>query len=142
MTFERTTLEERLKRLHEIRRNLEQVGATGKTEFVADFHYFWLAERGLQLSAEVVLDIGHHILATLFNRYPETNEDTLGAMQECGIITSELYDRLKGLGGLRNILVHGYMRVDASQVYEHTQKAPDVLEAFSREILSWLDANE
>lgn len=71
MTFERTTLEERLKRLQEIRRNLELVGSTDKADFVTDFHHYWLAERGLQLGAEVVLEIGHNILAAFFNRIPK-----------------------------------------------------------------------
>jgi uncharacterized protein YutE (UPF0331/DUF86 family) len=141
MTFERITLEQRLKRLHEIRENLREVAATIESDFVADFHHYWLAERGLQLGAEVVLDIGNHVLATVFSRYPETNEETLSSMHECGVISPELYDQLKGYGGLRNILVHGYLRVDASQVYEHAQKAPDVLAMFSQEILAWMDAH-
>jgi uncharacterized protein YutE (UPF0331/DUF86 family) len=65
----------------------------------------------------------------------------LSSMHECGVISPELYDQLKGYGGLRNILVHGYLRVDASQVYEHAQKAPDVLAMFSQEILAWMDAH-
>lgn len=62
-------------------------------------------------------------------------------MQECGIITQRLYDQLKGIGGLRNVLVHRYLRVDTTQVYEHTQEAPHVFESFSEEILAWLDVS-
>ena len=46
---------------------------------------------------------------------------------------------MQGFGGFRNILVHHYLDIDEGQVYEYLQKAPSVLNRFSREVFEWLD---
>ena len=47
--------------------------------------------------------------------------------------------RLKGLGGFRNILVHGYLKVDAQRVEAYLAAAPDCFSEFSRDIRRWLE---
>lgn len=142
MTFERSSIEERLKKLHQLLQNLEEIRAIPGDQFVADFRHYWLAERGLQLSAETVLDIAYHILASVYGRYPETNEEALDALRECQVISADLHAQLKGFGGLRNVLVHGYLEIDEAQIYQHLQKAPDVLRRFCEQVIVWMDRHE
>jgi uncharacterized protein YutE (UPF0331/DUF86 family) len=139
MTFEATTVEQRLKKLREYVVRLEDIARTPKDTFVADYRQQWLAERGLQLCAEIVLDIANHILAAVYHRYPETNEEALDALRQSGVVTEAARAGLQGFGGLRNVLVHDYLAVDASQIYNHIQKAPPALHRFSREVLEWLE---
>ena len=139
MTFEAATVEQRLKRLREYVARIEEIAATPRETFVADYKQYWLAERGLQLTAEIVLDVANHILAAVFHMYPETNEEALDGLCESGVISKDAREGLQGFGGLRNILVHDYLAVDASQILNHLQKAPEALQNFSREVLAWLD---
>jgi len=139
MTFEADTVEQRLKRLREYVVHIEEITGTPREKFVSDYREYWVAERGLQLAAEVVFDIANHILAAVFHLYPETNEGALDALHESAVISADLREEMQGLGGFRNILVHRYLDIDEGQVYEYLQKAPSVLNRFSREIFEWLD---
>jgi uncharacterized protein YutE (UPF0331/DUF86 family) len=83
MTFERATIEERLKKLRECTGRLDDIRTTPREEFTRNFRHYWLAERGLQLAAEIVFDVANHILAGVFGRYPETNEESLDGLLDC-----------------------------------------------------------
>ena len=54
------------------------------------------------------------------------------------MISEDLYRRLRGAGGFRNILVHEYVEIDLNEVAEVLRKAPDVFRSFKREISKWL----
>jgi uncharacterized protein YutE (UPF0331/DUF86 family) len=139
MTFERATVEDRIKKLRECIGRLDEIRLTPREEFTRNYRHYWLAERGLQLAAEIVFDIANHVLAGAFGRYPETNEDSLDGLRDCGVISPGLHGSIRGFGGFRNILVHAYLRIDEGQVYEHLLKTPDVLRSFSREIIAWTE---
>ena len=46
--------------------------------------------------------------------------------------------RLKGVGGFRNVLVHGYLEVDPDRVAEYLARAPGDFSAFLDAIRTWL----
>lgn len=138
MTLEPNVITRRLQSLRETLRRLEPLTTTPRADFIADFRTHWAAERGIQLAAEAVLDIASHILAGHFDRFPETNEQSLDALFEAGVIAPATRVRLRGFGGFRNILVHGYLDLDVGQVYDHLQQLPADLDAFIRDVASWL----
>ena len=138
MTVDRAAIQERLKKLREVLTGLEEIRRTPGNQFLSDYRISWAAERGLLLAAEAILDVANHLLASAFSCFPETNEDTLTALHGNGVISPDLYDALKGLGGFRNILVHGYLAIDESLVYDHLQKAPESFGAFIREVIAWM----
>ena len=45
-----------------------------------------------------------------------------------------------GSSGFRNILVHGYLKVDPQRVEAYLAAAPDRFSEFSRDIRQWLEA--
>jgi uncharacterized protein YutE (UPF0331/DUF86 family) len=59
-------LRERLARLEQIVARLSEIAAVSRDEFLRDYRSQWLAERGLELAAQAVLDVGNHILAGEF----------------------------------------------------------------------------
>ena len=56
----------RLDKLNEYGKILRELQKVGKSEFVADYHVYGLAERYLQLSIECLLDIGRLIILVSF----------------------------------------------------------------------------
>ena len=138
MTFDHDIIADRLKKLEEVAGNLALLRSESRERFVGDFRLFWTAERGLQLGAESVLDLAAHILASTFDCYPETNEGMLDELLARGVLSSELRARLRGLGGLRNLVVHRYLDIDEGRVYEHIQTCPEDLRAFVGEVVEWL----
>jgi len=101
----------------------------------------WIVERGLMAAANLIFDVADHILSGQFGLYPETYESSLELLADKGIITQELYQDIKGLGGLRNLLVHEYARVDVEKVPGHLNKALTIFPRLSQAIQRWLEQN-
>lgn len=132
-------LRERLAKLEEVIGRLREVAQVDHDELARDFRAQWLAERGLELAAQAVLDIGNHILAGEFGQSAAEYESILGGLAERGVLSADLGRRLRGLGGFRNVLVHGYLGIDPEKVYAALQRAERDFTDFEAEILAWLD---
>jgi uncharacterized protein YutE (UPF0331/DUF86 family) len=128
---------ERLLKLEEIVSRLAELARLGPS-LRQGFRDAWAVERGLQLGAEIVLDIGNHILSAHFGVSAQDYEDVVAQLGANGVIPATLRERLKGLGGFRNILVHGYLRIDADRVAEHLAVAPADFSDFAVAVRAWL----
>ncbi len=139
MTLRLAVVLERLRKLREVLANLKMVQQIPRQEFITSFRHYWLAERGLHLAAEAVFDVGNHILAGHFNVHPSDYEDVLTRLADQGVISAGLRESFQGLGGFRNILVHGYMDLDVGRVFDSLQVELGAFSAFAEEIESFLD---
>jgi uncharacterized protein YutE (UPF0331/DUF86 family) len=74
-------------------------------------------ERALHVAAEVILDLGHHLLAGRGHAVPAVYREVVPALGAAGIFPAELVMRLEGLAGLGNLLVHDYADVDVEQLW-------------------------
>jgi len=81
----------------------------------------WLICHGLQLSIQIILDVGNHILASIGENQIEDYVDIIDKLGERGIIPSEFAKSIRGMAGLRNILVHEYVDLDLKKIYEILQ---------------------
>ena len=135
------TIRERLRELDRVLEELAQYRGRSVQDIEGSLSLRWTIERGLIAAANLVFDIADHILGAL-GVYSETYEEGLKLLAEKGVVSSELYSRLKGLGGFRNILVHEYMRVDLPLLHKNFLKALEVLPEFSREIEGWVEDKE
>jgi len=130
-------LRARLLRLEEVVSRLDELRATGPG---GDFRDAWAVERGLQVAAEITFDVGNHILSARFGVSAANYEDILSGLARHQVLSTELRQRLDGLGGFRNLLVHDYLRLDPDRVRERLQRAPTDFSDFAREVGSWLDS--
>ncbi len=138
MILRAETVRERLRKLREIVRNLREVRGVPREEFVASFRHHWLAERGLQLAAENLFDVGNHLLVGHFNVSPSDYEDVIRKLGEQGVLSAGLAARLRGLAGFRNILVHGYLELDENRVYDALHGELETLLDFVNEVEDFL----
>lgn len=139
MIVRRRVIDDRLRRLRQVVRNLEELQEIPRDEFVASFRNYWLAERGLQLAAEAVFDVGNHVLAGEFNVHPDDYEGVIQKLADQEVISRELRERLRGLGGFRNILVHEYLEVDVGRVHDFLQEGLDDFILYAEEIEEFLE---
>lgn len=137
MVLRAEAVRERLLKLEEVISRLEELQEPSSKN--RGFRDEWAAERGLQLGAEIVLDVSNHILSAHFGVSAEDYEDVLRQLVTQGVIDDAMGGRLKGLGGFRNILVHGYLRVDAKRVAEFLARAPRDFTDFARAVRGWLE---
>ena len=76
----------------------------------------WALERGLQLAAQALFDIGNHVLAGAFGVRAKEYADVPGELARRSVIGQDLATRLAGLAGFRNLLVHEYAEIDPAKV--------------------------
>ena len=136
MVLRSDSVRERLLKLEEAASGLERILAARRP--TPDLRDDWAIERGLQLGAEAVLDIGNHILSAHFGTSARDYEDIITRLGDVGVLPTHLRDRLRGLGGFRNILVHGYLSLDPARVGRFAEHAPADFRAFSVAIRAWL----
>lgn len=55
-----------------------------------------------------------------------------------GVLSGALGERLRGLGGLRNVLVHRHLEIDPGRVHDHLEKALRDFSDFIAEIETYL----
>jgi uncharacterized protein YutE (UPF0331/DUF86 family) len=132
-------IRERLKKLEDVIARLGDLGSSERLDLVGDYRDAWTAERGLQLAAEIAFDVGNHILSAHFGTSSTDYEDIIKQLAERGVISRELSDRFKGLGGFRNVLVHGYLRIDSRRVGEALERAPRDFSLLLDEVRRWLE---
>lgn len=119
-------IRERLLRLEEVISRLEELRLAAPAASPGSFRDAWASERGLLPRS----DVGkNHILSAHFGVAAQ-----LGAH---GVIDAGLRERLRGLGGFGNVLVHGYLRVDRARVAELLARAPADFSELASAVRAW-----
>ena len=129
-----------LDRLKEIEDNLvilEKLADLDETAFISDPEKYKLAERCFQLAIESMLDVAHYILAQKNLPRAEGGE-ALNSLGEYGVIPSDFAQEIRPLAGLRNILVHEYLKIDRRKVYGYLKELREIRE-FSAYVLKFID---
>jgi uncharacterized protein YutE (UPF0331/DUF86 family) len=97
-------------------------------------------ERSLQVSVEICLDVGRHIIAEEGFRYPEDNKDVFQILAEEGIVPRTLLPVLLDMARFRNLMVHDYARIDDAKVYAILKRNLSDFDAYARAIVSYLES--
>lgn len=113
-TIERkmTTVQERVVRLRQLAEKLTTFDDYRDSNDARD-----IAERNLQIAIEACLDIGKIIISQQKLPEPKDYKGVFLALTQANIIRSETTRFLSDMAGARNILVHGYDKVDDSLIY-------------------------
>lgn len=117
---------------------LTEIQKVNQKKFINDFIFLGAAERYLQLSIEIIIDVGKLIIIAENIKRPEANKEIFPILHDEKIISEKLAEKLVGITGFRNILVHLYAEVDKNKVYENLQEGLDDFRLFKKEILSYL----
>lgn len=136
MVIRQEALRERIAALREAVARLRNVeGTEGVPEDVRE----WARERGLQVAAQAVFDIGNHVLSGAFAERPAEYAAIPSHLRDHGVLSAALEKRLRGLAGFRNLLVHDYVRVDPRRVRDLVDARLGDFDAFATEVERWLD---
>ena len=122
----------KLQKLDEYIKYLKEMQNVNKNKFTEDYHFFGLAERYLQLSIEILLDIGKLLIIIKGLKRPEENQEIFSALRDEKIVSEKLAENLMGIANFRNILVHDYEKIDREIVYEKLQNNLSDIEDFKK----------
>ena len=96
-------------------------------------------EHTLQVMIQAGLDIAAHIVASDRLGEPTTNHEFFELLERAGWLAPDLRTELAGMAGFRNILVHGYVAVDAAIVRDVLERRLRGIESFVESIRRGLD---
>lgn len=104
--------EERLIRLKNLADTLSSFADYQKSKDAKD-----IAERNLQVAIETCLDIGKIVISRAGLREPKDNKGVFVILSEANYLSEDRISFMAPMAGTRNILVHGYDKVDDSLIY-------------------------
>ena len=130
-------IKERLQEIDENLKILAKLKKLSREKFTSNPEIFKLAERCLEINIQALLDICHHIIAAENLMRPRDNKHALEIIAAQKIIPCNFAKRIKPMVGLRNILVHEYIKVDPKKTYRHLQEL-DNFRTFQKHIVKFL----
>jgi len=116
---------------------LEPLRAKRRDEFEDDPYLKDIVERNLEVAAQACIDIANRIITLERLEKPADAYGAIEALGEIGVLPRELAQRLAPITGLRNILVHEYLRIDWDQVLDNLQRLID-LHKFAEHVAEWM----
>ncbi len=135
-------IEQHLQNMEEALANLKRYQGIPLEEYLKDLSLVWIAEKGLQVLIQNLLDIGAHILASEIKNDWDDYVDIIDKMGEHGIIPAEFAKQVREVAGLRNILVHEYLRVEVIKIHEFLNKRIEDFVKFMSHIQRYLSSKK
>lgn len=131
-------VERRLRALDDALSDLRRLSHIDATELRADPIARAAAERLLQVSVDLAVDVNAHLAASILGRAPATGRESFLAIAEAGAIPRELAERLAPAAGLRNVLVHRDVDIDVELVVRAVADMLDLLPRYVVEIATFV----
>ena len=124
-----TAVQERVQRLRQLTEGLSSFEDYNRSADARD-----IAERNLQIAIEASLDIGKIIISQKKLPEPQDYKGIFLALAQDHIIRPDTTRFLADMAGTRNILVHGYDKVDDSLIYGILKRHLNDFDVFLSEV--------
>lgn len=131
-----------LKHLDELEKCIKQLGKHKNCtvqQLLSDFDLRWAVERGLQLAVQNVLDISSHILVDAQVSGLDDYTSMIDQMGVKGIIPEDFAKKIRGMAGLRNVLVHDYVDIDTQKLHTYVIAGLGDFKKFAKYIADYLE---
>jgi uncharacterized protein YutE (UPF0331/DUF86 family) len=119
--LDREVIETHLQNMEEALTNLGRYRTLTVEEIQEDLSLIWILEKGLEILIQNVLDIGAHILASEIRNDWDDYGEIILKLGHHRIVPMDFSRKIQGMAGLRNILIHEYLRVDVPRLYDYLQ---------------------
>ena len=109
---------------------LRRLGRRDAEELLHDDDLLAAVKYRFVVAIEVCIDIGRHVVASEGLRAPLDYADVFSVLAEAALLDSRAAADLRDTARFRNLLVHGYAKVDDTRVVEILRDRVDDLVAF------------
>ena len=123
-----------LDRLAEELTHLQRLAASPETKTATNPDILAAIKYRFVVAIETCIDIGQHVISSEGLRSPADLADVFVVLGETDFLTPDLVQPLQQMARFRNLLVHGYLRVDDSRVLEILNTDLEDFVSFKREI--------
>lgn len=119
---------------------LKGLSVGSEEEFLAEDNWQTraLAEHFTRIAIEAAIDVGRHVIVARGLGIPQEYKEVARLLQENAIVPPALGDKLAGMAGLRNVLVHLYWDIDYRRLYEVITTELSSFDEYARCILDYV----
>lgn len=122
----RESIKKILKMLEESLEKLEPIAKLPLSEFIESSISQDIAKWNFYVVVQGCLDLGNHVIAVKGLESPERYEEILAVLRRNNIISENLASSLQGMGSFRNLIAHGYFKIDLEKLFGYLKKLKDV----------------
>lgn len=134
MTREAAILADLLDRLGREVADLRRLAGLAPEELLRDVDKLKSVKYSFVIAIEVCIDIAHHLVSRNALRAPASFADAFAVLHEAGVLDERLAADLADMARFRNLLVHGYARVDDGVVVRILRSRLGDVDAFVRAV--------
>ena len=131
-------VESLIRHLEEYTAYLAEISRGDKENYLNDPMLTGSARYYLQVSIETCINLANHIISTERMRAPRDYKDSFQVLNEAGILSESITNKMKELSGLRNLLVHLYWDVDDQIIYEGIRAELGDFDEFVQHVLAYV----
>ena len=118
MPIDKESIQERLDKLSDVIRLLEQYKNVPRGDFFADFTINSAAQFNLVLGIEIIVDIGAHILSEAFQIRAGEYREIILALGTYAVVPESFAKEQSDMARFRNLIIHQYSDIDMRQIYD------------------------
>lgn len=138
---QRTSALVRLERIKKELSFLSQHKPQSLNELVGNDMKLHAIERSLEVLLEAVIDTGRLVIAIKQLPRATTNTEVFDILGKNNIISKPLVESIRGIGGMRNVLIHDYIDIDYEKIYNVLNRLTEI-QQFAEEITASLESEE
>jgi uncharacterized protein YutE (UPF0331/DUF86 family) len=98
-----------------------------------------LVSFNLMLSVQVCADVASHLIADEGWMPANSLAEGFTRLEQNGVLAASTAESLRRAVGLRNVVAHGYARLDVRRAFLAASTGTLDLEAFAREVSAWAE---
>ncbi len=114
---------------------LEELSKKNFEDIVGDYLVLSSLERNIQVAVEFAIDLANYMLAESGVEIPDTYKDIISKVGKLCKIDQNLIEDIRGIVGLRNIIVHLYADINYSIILDELDDIIAALFTFVSELL-------
>jgi uncharacterized protein YutE (UPF0331/DUF86 family) len=119
-------------------KRLRQLAEIPKKEFCTNEDAIDIAENRLRRALEAIFDLGRHLLVKSGAGVPSDYRSVIIMLSESSILPEDYANKITGMAGYRNRLIHDYNKVTPEELYNILQTRLNDLELFCRHVVDYL----
>lgn len=113
-----SVIENKISSVKKYLNTIERYKKYSKKEIENDVDIKGAVERYLYLAAQATIDLAEAVIAYKKFRKPSTMAESFYILQEGGVISPELTEKMVGMTGFRNAIAHDYEKINYDLVYK------------------------
>jgi len=122
---------------HSVKR-LKLLAEIPKEEFCNNDDLIDIAENRLRRALEALFDLGRHLLVKSGAGIPSDYRSVIKMLHENGMLPEDYANKITGMAGYRNRLIHDYNKVTPEELYYILQTRLPDLELFCQYVVDYV----